>query len=148
MKFVGDRLLGLSLLIIALAYGWGSQQWPAPFGSHEAVGPETFPTLLAWVLGFSSLYLMFKPDPDQNWHWQQSGFELIIAVSILLAYAFIMELTGFVFATALAVSLLSWRMGASIRSAGISGVISSVSVFVIFNYLLKLPLPTSFLEVL
>ncbi|MDO7642628.1 MAG: tripartite tricarboxylate transporter TctB family protein, partial [Reinekea forsetii] len=47
MTSIGDRLLGLSLLILALAYGWGAQQWPEPFGGSETVGPETFPTLLA-----------------------------------------------------------------------------------------------------
>ena len=67
MTGLGDRILGLGLLVLAVAYGWVAQQWPEPFGGAEAVGPETFPTILSVVLVVGSLYLMVKPDPDAQW---------------------------------------------------------------------------------
>ena len=50
MTSLGDRILGLGLLVLAVAYGWAAQKWPEPFGGAETVGPETFPTMLAVVL--------------------------------------------------------------------------------------------------
>ena len=58
MTGLGDRLLGLGLMVLAVAYGWVAQQWPEPFGGAETVGPETFPTILAVVLVAGSIYLL------------------------------------------------------------------------------------------
>ncbi|MDX1755289.1 MAG: tripartite tricarboxylate transporter TctB family protein [Marinobacter sp.] len=137
----GDRILGLFLLVLAVAYGWAAQQWPEPFGGAETVGPETFPTLLAIVLAVSSLYLMVKPDPDAAWPLGRTAGELVLAVVILVAYAFVMEPLGFVAATTLAVGTLAWRMGARPLPAFLTGVSAAVVVFVIFNYGLSLSLP-------
>jgi putative tricarboxylic transport membrane protein len=147
MTKIGDRLLGLSLLVLALAYGWGSQQWPAPFGTHETVGPDTFPLLLAVALGITSLYLMVKPDPDNAWPNSRSALELLFAIGVLFAYAALIEVLGFIFTSLVAISLLSWRMGAPIKTTLIIATICSVGVFFIFNDLLSLPLPSGIFEV-
>lgn len=142
----GDRLLGLGLLVLAAAYGWVAQQWPEPFGGSEAVGPETFPTILAWVLGLSSLYLIVRPDPDETWPMGRTALEMVIAVLVLVVYAWLMEPLGFIPATTLTVGVLSWRMGAPPIRALVTGLISSVVVFVLFNTLLDLSLPAGTLE--
>lgn len=147
MTKIGDRLLGLSLLVLALAYGWGSQQWPAPFGTHETVGPDTFPLLLAFALVLTSLYLMVKPDPDNAWPNSRSALELMFAVAVLFAYAIFIETLGFILSSFIAISLLSWRMGAPIKTALIVAIACSVGVFFIFNDLLSLPLPSGIFEV-
>lgn len=141
MSARGDRILGLVLLVLAVAYGWAAQQWPEPFGGAEAVGPETFPTLLALVLAVSSLYLIVKPDPDAEWPRGRTAAELALAIAILVAYAFLLEPLGFVAATTLAVGSLSWRMGARPQAAFLTGLASALVVFVIFNYGLSLALP-------
>lgn len=146
MTHYGDRLLGLGLLVLAVAYGWVAQQWPEPFGGAETVGPETFPTLLAVVLVITSLYLIVKPDPDAHWPWGRTAMELILAILILVVYAFLLEPLGFVIATTGAVGCLCWRMGAKPVSAGLTGLISAVVVFILFNHLLELSLPAGLLE--
>src|SRR5690554_14249 len=147
MTGIGDRIFGLGLLILAIAYGWAAQQWPEPFGGAETVGPETFPTILAVVLAAGSLYLMLKPDPDAQWPLGKTALELVIAVVILVVYAVLMEPLGFVIATTFAVSLLSWRMGAGLRPAFLTGLVSAVAVYVLFNFGLSLSLPAGLLEV-
>ncbi len=146
MTSFGDRFLGLALFVLAVSYGWVAQQWPPPFGGHEAVGPETFPTILAFILAGSSLYLMFKPDPDAHWPVGRTAAELVGAMVILVLYAFVLETLGFVIATTLAVGTLCWRMGAKPRASFLVGVISAVSVFLLFNNLLELSLPGGLLE--
>ncbi|PPI85779.1 tripartite tricarboxylate transporter TctB family protein [Marinobacter maroccanus] len=148
MTSLGDRILGLGLLVLAVAYGWAAQQWPEPFGGAETVGPETFPTMLAVVLVAGSLYLMIKPDPDAQWPVGKSAFELVISLVVLVVYTLLLEPLGFVIATTLAVGTLSWRMGAAPRLAFLTGLLSAVVVFVLFNYGLSLSLPAGLLEVL
>lgn len=148
MTAYGDRILGVGLLVIAVAYGYVAQQWPEPFGGAEGVGPETFPTVLAVVLSLSSLYLIVKPDADTHWPAGRTGLELVGAIVILIAYAALLEPLGFVISTTLAVGTLCWRMGAPLKSALLTGLISAVLVFVLFNYLLELSLPDGLLTFL
>jgi putative tricarboxylic transport membrane protein len=147
MTGLGDRLLGLGLMVLAVAYGWVAQQWPEPFGGAETVGPETFPTILAVVLVAGSIYLMVKPDPDAQWPLGRSAVELVVSLVVLVVYAMLLEPLGFVISTTLAVGTLSWRMGALARNAFLTGLISAVVVFVLFNYGLALSLPAGILEV-
>jgi len=55
-----DRIFGILMIVLAVAYGWGTTQFNEPFGGAEAVGPETFPRLLAVVLALSSLYMIVR----------------------------------------------------------------------------------------
>lgn len=148
MTGFGDRLLGLGLMVLAVAYGWVAQQWPEPFGGAETVGPETFPTILAVVLVAGGIYLMIKPDPDAQWPLGKSALELVVSLLVLVVYAMLLEPLGFVISTTLAVGTLSWRMGANPRGAFVTGLISAVVVFALFNYGLSLNLPAGLLEVL
>tara|TARA_R110002167_G_scaffold61265_8_gene172798 strand:+ start:1468 stop:1914 length:447 start_codon:yes stop_codon:yes gene_type:complete len=145
MTSMSDRILGLCLLVLAVAYGWVAQQWPEPFGGAEGVGPETFPTILAVVLVGSSLYLMIKPDPDAQWPLGKSALELVISIIVLVVYALLLEPLGFIISTTLAIGTMSWRMGAPPTRAFVTGLISAIVVFGLFNYGLSLSLPTGLL---
>lgn len=150
MSYFNDRVFGILLITLAVAYGWGASQFPEPFGGSEVVGPETFPHLLAVVLAISSLYLVVRPDPDNAWPWSRTGVELIIALVVLGLYAMTLEPLGFIISTTLAVGTLCWRMGAPLVKAFTTGAVAGVVVFLIFNFALDLSLPLgllSFLEV-
>ncbi len=145
-----DRIFGVLLIALAVAYGWGATQFPEPFGGAEGVGPETFPYLLSTVLALSSLYLIVRPDPDNAWPWSRTGLELIIAVAVLIAYTALLQPLGFILSTLLAVGTLCWRMGATPVKAYATGGVAGVVVFLVFNFALDLALPLgplSFLEV-
>ncbi|WP_280548116.1 tripartite tricarboxylate transporter TctB family protein [Halomonas sp. 11-S5] len=145
-----DRTFGILMIVLAVAYGWGATQLPAPFGGSEAVGPETFPLLLSVVLGLSSLYMIVRPDPDNAWPWSRTGVELVVAVVILVLYAALLQPLGFILSTTLAVGTLCWRMGSAPVRAYLTGAVSGVVVFLVFNFALDLALPLgllSFLEV-
>ncbi|MBS9404200.1 tripartite tricarboxylate transporter TctB family protein [Halomonas sp. TRM85114] len=145
-----DRIFGILMIVLAVAYGWGTTQFPESFGGTEAVGPETFPRLLAIVLGLSSLYMVVRPDPDNAWPWSRTGIELIIAVVVLVLYSMLLQPLGFIISTTLAVGTLCWRMGSRPVKAYVTGAISGVVVYLVFNFALDLALPLgvlSFLEV-
>ncbi|SEK45737.1 tripartite tricarboxylate transporter TctB family protein [Halomonas daqiaonensis] len=145
-----DRIFGILMIVLAVAYGWGTTQFSEPFGGTEAVGPDTFPRLLAVVLGLSSLYMVVRPDPDNAWPWSRTGVELIIAVVVLVLYAMLLQPLGFIISTTLAVGTLCWRMGSRPVKAYVTGAISGVVVYLVFSFALDLALPLgllSFLEV-
>jgi len=143
---INDRVFGMLMLIIAVAYGYEATQFPIPFGGQESVGPETFPIMLSLLLGISSIYMILRPDPDEKWAPSAMLIELGIVVLSLLAFAWAIEPVGFMPAAALVVSFLSWRMGASVTKSLITGVSSSVVVFLLFNNVLELALPLGLLE--
>lgn len=142
---LNDRIFGILLIVLAVAYGWGATQLPVPFGGSGAVGPETFPLLLAGLLGLSSLYLVVRPDPDNAWPLSRTGVELIIAVVVLVLYALLLAPLGFIISTTLAVGTLCWRMGSTPVRAYLTGLISGVVVFLLFNFALDLALPLGLL---
>ena len=146
MSKFNDRVFGLVMLVIAVAYYYGATQFPVPFGGSEAVGPETFPKLLAVILAICSLYMIVKPDPDNHWPASRTFVELGIAVVTLIVYALLLEPLGFIVSTTLAVGTLCWRMGARPVKAYLTGLVSGVVVFVLFTYGLELPLPLGLLE--
>ncbi|OLO08467.1 tricarboxylic transporter [Salinicola sp. MH3R3-1] len=147
MSKFNDRVFGLVMLVIAVAYYYGATQFPVPFGGSEAVGPETFPKLLAVILAVCSLYMIVKPDADNPWPVATTFLELGIAVVVLIAYALLLEPLGFIISTMLAVGTLCWRMGARPKKAYLTGLISGAVVFVLFTYGLELPLPLGLLEI-
>lgn len=146
-----DRIFGVLMIALAVAYGWGATQFPDPFGGGaEAVGPETFPLLLSVVLILSSLYMIVRPDPDNAWPWSRTGIELVVAVVVLVLYAALLQPLGFIISTTLAVGTLCWRMGAPVVKAYVTGAVAGLVVFLLFNFALDLALPLgllSFLEV-
>ncbi|WP_421853672.1 tripartite tricarboxylate transporter TctB family protein [Marinomonas sp.] len=143
---INDRVFGMLMLILAVGYGWEATQFPIPFGGQESVGPETFPIMLAIILGISSIYMIVRPDQDEKWAPVAMLIELSVVVLSMLAFAWAIEPIGFMPAAALVVTFLSWRMGASIAKSLITGVTSSVVIFFLFNNVLELALPLGLLE--
>ncbi len=136
-----DRILGLVLLTLAIAYGWGAFHFPAAFAGPESVGPATFPKILAFILGACSLGLVLKPEPGAEALSLRVLCEIGFVLAVLLGYVFLIEPLGFILATTLMVALLCWRMGVRPLAALLTGLIGSSGVFLLFHFGLALPLP-------
>lgn len=143
---IGDRILGIALLLLAVVYGWEAAMFPEPFGGSEAVGPETFPLILSVILGLSSIYLLVRPDEDEEWPHLKMLAELGFVLLILAVFTLMLQPVGFIPATTLMVSVLCWRMGAKPLPSIVTGVGSAVVVYVLFNFLLELHLPAGLLK--
>ncbi|TDO98830.1 tripartite tricarboxylate transporter TctB family protein [Marinomonas balearica] len=142
---INDRVFGMLMLILAVTYGYQATLFPVPFGGQESVGPETFPIMLSVLLGIGSLYMMIKPDEDTKWPPLTMLLELVLVCGVLVAFAWSIEYVGFIISAAFTVAFLSWRMGATIAKSSITGAVTSLVIFVLFNKVLELALPSGIL---
>ena len=143
---INDRVFGILMLILAIAYGWEATQFPEPFGGSESVGPETFPLILSFLLGISAIYMIIRPDEDEAWPVKSMLLELSVIAIAIIVFAWAIEPIGFIPSAFGIVSYLCWRMGAKPLNSAIMGLISSVVIFVLFNTVLELALPLGLLE--
>jgi putative tricarboxylic transport membrane protein len=140
---VSDRVAGLVLLALAVAYGITASGYQAMIG--DPLGPAVFPIVLAIPLGLLSAYLIIRPDREPAWPKGPALPKQLLAIVAFVAYAYLLEPLGFVLSTFLAVVVLGSLLGASLRQAGAAGVGIAVVLFVLFDNLLGLPLPPGLL---
>jgi putative tricarboxylic transport membrane protein len=143
---VSDRLAGLALLTLAIAYGVTASGYEAFIG--DPLGPAVFPLVIAIPLGLFSLYLIVRPDPEPDWARGRPLLMQALSVITLLLYAYLLEPLGFVVSTFLAVVMLASLLGARPAQAGAAGGAIAVVLYVLFNNLLGLPLPAGLLSFL
>ena len=137
---MSDRIAGVLLLAVAVWYGLTAGDYKAGFS--DPLGPAVFPQLLSVPLGLLSLYLIVRPDPEPDWVGGWALARQGAAVVTLVAFALALEPVGFLAATAVAVLILARLLGASwLQGAGV-GVGLAVVLFLAFDKVLGLPLPT------
>ena len=140
---MSDRLAGLVLLALAVAYGVTASGYEAMIG--DPLGPAVFPLVLSIPLAAFSLYLLLRPDPEPDWARGLALLKQGLALATFVAYAYLLEILGFIVTTLLAVFVLCLLLGARPAHAGAAGAAIALVLFVLFNHLLSLPLPAGVL---
>ena len=136
---MSDRIFGGVGLLLAIFYAWAALQTQESFLS-DAVGPKTFPLFIAAILGLCSALIMIKPDADPVWPPAGRLAEIFAAVVVMILYAQFLPEAGFVIATALAATYLTWRLGTAPLSSVIVGIATSLGIYAIFHLALGLSL--------
>ncbi len=134
-----DRIFGLVVLMLALAYIASATQIQTSFLA-DPVGPKAFPILIGGVAAISSLVLLFRPDPDPDWPGPRTFGALLVAVLVLIGYAYALKPLGFILPTAVAAAVLSYQISSRPLPAILSGAGLSVGLFVLFKFALGLGL--------
>ncbi len=134
-----DRIFGLVVLMAALAFIASATQIQTSFMS-DPVGPKAFPMIVGAIAGLCGLVMMIRPDPDPEWPKGRTFFALLIAVVVLIAYAYALKPLGFLIPTAITAAILSYQISPRIGPATLSGVGLSVGLFLLFKYALGLGL--------
>lgn len=141
---VNDRVLGVAALLLALfltVFGWGLQ---APF-AYEPVGPRAFPLGLALVIALCGGWLVYKGGGDAEPNPEGANLRISIMVALIAGYALIFVWLGFVIANTLMVTIVGRLFGGSWTKCVITGVVMSVSFFLLFDKLLDVVLPAGML---
>jgi putative tricarboxylic transport membrane protein len=141
---VSDRLTGVVLVALAVAYGVTAGGYQAMIG--DPLGPAVFPLALAIALGILSLYLIVRADREPDWPRGRALLKQVLALVVFVAYAYLLEPLGFLVTTLLAVLVLGRLLGARLWQAAAAGAAIAGVLFVLFDSLLGLPLPAGVLD--
>ncbi|OCX65931.1 hypothetical protein BFP70_07335 [Thioclava sp. SK-1] len=136
---MSDRIFGVFGVLLAIGFAFAALHIEESFLS-DAVGPKAFPLIIAVILGLSSAVIAFKPDPEPAWPTFGRIAEIAAAVVVMMLYAQMLPVVGFVIATAFAAAFLAWRLGSTILASVLTGVGTSVGIYVIFHLVLGLSL--------
>ena len=136
---MSDRIFGAFGVLLAAGYIWAALLIEESFLS-DAVGPKAFPIIIAVILAVSSVVIMLRPDAEPDWPDLGRLAEIAAAAVVMIFYAELLPEIGFVIATAFAAAYLTWRLGSGLVGTVLTGVGTSVGIYIIFHLVLGLSL--------
>ena len=136
---ISDRILGLVAILAALGYAFGAAQIETSFLS-DPVGSKTFPYIIAAIGGVCGLMMFLRPDPDPDWPGLRGWASLVLALAVLIGYAYSLKPLGFILPTAIAAGVLSFQIRPKAAPAALTGAGLAIGLFVVFKYALGLSL--------
>ena len=136
---MSDRLFGLVVIIVAAGYIFAASLTEVSFLS-DPVGSKTFPYLIGGVAIIAAIAVILKPDEEPDWPGPATFARILLAVAVLVAYAYMLRPFGFIIPTALAAGMLSYQIRPRPVAAALTGVGLSVGLYAIFKFALGLGL--------
>ena len=136
---MSDRILGILIAMVALSFFASATQLETPFFS-DPVGPKLFPYIISIIAFLASFKMIITPEKNPTWPAISTFMSLIIAIIVLVFYAYSLRPLGFLVPTAICASLLSYQIKPNITGSAISGILLSIGLFVIFKFFLGLGL--------
>ncbi|WP_417210469.1 tripartite tricarboxylate transporter TctB family protein [Antarctobacter sp.] len=136
---VSDRIFGAVVTLVALAYIASATQIQTSFLA-DPVGPRTFPFIVGGVAALCGILVVLRPDADPEWPVLGTLGALLVAVVVLVGYAYALKPLGFLLPTAITAAILSYQISPRPRAAALAGVGLSVGLFIIFKFALGLGL--------
>ncbi len=142
---MSDRILGACCVVAGVAMAIAARDYAAPI-SYEPVGPRAFPLLIAGLLAAGGLWLVVRPGPQgfdlARVNWRPIG----LAVVAVFVYTALFQTLGFLLATALMAVPVGMAFGGSWKQSLIGGIGLGVMLYLLFDKLLDVVLPTGILS--
>lgn len=139
MSRISDRIFGLVVILVALAYIASALQIQASFLS-DPLGPKAFPIGIGIVAILCAVVMIARPDEEPEWPALRSCGAIAIAVLVLVGYAYALKPVGFLIPTAVVAAILSYQISPNPKAAVISGIGLSGGLYILFRYILGLSL--------
>jgi len=136
---MSDRIFGGFGLLLAIFYIWAATIIKDSF-MVDVVGPRAFPYIVGTVLAISSLYFILRPDDEPSWPIFRDLAEILVAAAMMFLYAWALPEVGFLISTVFATAYLTWRLGTKPLWSLVTGVLTSVGIYVVFHLILGLSL--------
>jgi len=140
---MSERIFGVFLLLLSaggIFFGWDLK---API-SYEPVGPRAFPLLVFALLAICAVGLVVSKRPATEWAPSPVLLRVGGMFLVVLAYALLFDKLGFVVATTLMSIPLARLFGGSWKQSLVGGASLGVVLFLLFDRLLDVVLPTGF----
>ena len=142
---MSDRILGAVCIAMAVAMAWFAQAYTPPI-SYEPVGPRAFPRLLAGLMAIAGAWLVIKPSIVGN-PFPKGSLKLIaLSALTVFVYAMLFQLLGFTVATTLMAVPVGMAFGGTWKQSLLGGVGLGLGLFLLFDKLLDVVLPTGLLS--
>ena len=135
-----DRIPGLVLVVLGLAAGLEATTFDVAFLS-DPVGPKALPYLVAIALLLSGIHQARRPDPGTRWPERAALVRMGLASSAFLSYALVLPWLGFLLSTTLVVAALSHLFDAAPRRGVPAAAALAFALWLLFVWVLALPLP-------
>jgi len=133
-----DRILGALLILLAALVFWSAQSLVIPFAA-DPLGPKGFPSAVALILAFCGALLLAGRGTPFAWPERRAAPALLIVA--MVGYALLLEPLGFLLATAALAAGVALLFNARPWLALVTGAVTSVALWALFDKLLDLPLP-------
>ena len=144
---MSDRTLGAACMVVAAGMAWAAHDYAAPI-SYEPVGPRAFPLLLAVLMGVCGAWLVLRPAQGVSPFSALAWRPLLLTMGAVLGYALLFQWLGFTLATALMAVPVGMAFGGSWQQSLAGGAGLGLSLFLLFDKLLDVVLPTGLLSIL
>jgi len=136
---MSDRIFGAVGLALAIFYIWAASIIPDSF-MVDAIGPRTFPYIVGTIMALCSLVFLLRPDGEPDWPAFRELVEIGFAAAVMFLYGWVLPEVGFVIATIFATAYLTWRLGTRPLASLVTGVATSLGIYVVFHLILGLSL--------
>jgi putative tricarboxylic transport membrane protein len=134
-----DRITGLIVVVLALAYFAGATSLEEPFFA-DPLGPKAFPMGIAIVAAICGLVMIMKPDQEPAWPGLTTLMHIGFAIVALILYAYGLKPLGFLLSTALVGAAVSYLIQPNLKTSLFTGVGMSVGLFLLFKFVFGLSL--------
>jgi putative tricarboxylic transport membrane protein len=142
---MSDRILGAVCVFAAIAMAWAAQDYSPPF-AYEPVGPRAFPRLLAGLMAITGAWLVIRPTLAGN-AFRGAALKLVGAsAAAVFVYALLFQTLGFPLATTLVAVPVGLAFGGNWKQSLAGGVCLGLGLFLLFDKLLEVTLPTGVLR--
>lgn len=135
-----DRAPGVLLIVLGVAAGLEATTFDVAFLS-DPVGPKALPYLVAVALIVSGIHQARAPAPGIRWPERGTLARMVLAASVFLGYALVLPWLGFLLSTTLVVAALSHLFHAPPRRSVPAAAALAVALWLLFVWVLALPLP-------
>ncbi len=136
---MSDRIFGGFGLALAVFYIWAASIIKDSF-MVDVIGPRAFPYIVGSVLFICSLYFIVRPDDEPKWPALNGLMEIMVGAAVLFVYSWALPEIGFLISTVFATAYLTWRLGTTPLWSFVTGVGTSVGIYVVFHLILGLSL--------
>lgn len=136
---MSDRIFGGLGLALALFFIWQATLIEESFIS-DVVGPKVFPIIIGVLMALASVWFIVRPDAEPAWPGRGRLLEIAAAVIVMVLYAELLPVAGFLIATAVASAYLTWRLGTAPLQSLVVGLCISGGIYIVFRVILGLSL--------
>ena len=92
---MSDRIFGITIIVVALIFIISATQVQLGFVT-EPVGPRLFPFIVGGVMILCGITVVLRPDDNPIWPKLGIFAKLLLAVVVLVIYAYLLRPLGFI----------------------------------------------------